>query len=99
MRVRRMAVVALWIMSLVMASQWGSARAQSEQEPPAKAPGQAPPQVVSGADLGFMVLPGTGEQGTPAGVIVIRQRGQWVPVEISRPVSPGDSRGRVVPLR
>ena len=101
MSVRRMAVVALWIMSLAVASHWGAARVQSEQAPPAPAPGQAPAraQVVTGADLGFMVFPGTAEQGKPVGVIVIRQQNQWVPVEIGRSVSPDDSRGWIVPLR
>ena len=97
MTVRRMAVAALWILSLAVTAQWATAIVQSEQASSSPTPGQA--QVVSGAKLGFMVLPGTGEQGRPVGILVIRQRGQWVPVEMGQWVSPGDSGGRIVPLR
>ena len=44
-------------------------------------------------------IPGTSEQGKPVGALVIRQQGRWVPVELSTSVVPGDSRGRMVPLR
>ena len=97
MTVRRMALAALWIVSLVVTAQWGTAIVQSEQASSPPTPGQG--QVVSGSDLGFMVLPGEGEQGRPVGILVIRQRGQWVPVEMGQWVSPSDSRGRIVPLR
>ena len=92
---RRVAVLTLWLLSLVAASRWGAAEAQPNPTPQQQ-PGA---QVVNGADFGFMVFPGPNGQGRPVGTLVIRQQGQWVPVELGTSVTPGDSRGRLVPLR
>jgi hypothetical protein len=44
-------------------------------------PAQPPPQIISGADIGFRVDLWDGE--TPVGKIVVRQNGKWVEVRIS----------------
>jgi hypothetical protein len=98
---RRLVVLTLWILSLIAVSHWGPARAQSTQQRSAQSqPQQQFPAatVITGADLGFMVFPGTLEQGKPAGVIVIRQQGRWVPAELGKQMFPGSSSGQVIPL-
>jgi hypothetical protein len=90
--IRRFAVLTLWILSLVAASRWGTTEAQSTPER-----GQRGEQILTGNDIGFMVLPNTANQTRPAGVLVIRQEGKWVIPEIARQASPPSS--RIVPLR
>lgn len=95
LRWRRVGVLTLWLLSLLAASRWSAAETQPNPLPPQ----QSDAQVVSGADVGVMVFPGTNGQGRPVGTLVIRRQGQWVPVELATSVTPGDSRGRLVPLR
>ena len=96
---RRMASLTLWIVSIIAASYWGAASAQSNQQrPPQAQPQSQDATVITGSDLGFMLFPGTLEQGRPAGVLVIRQQGRWVEAELAKQVSPTPPGGRVVPL-
>ena len=91
---RKVAIVALWLLSLVAASRWGTAEAQSMPQR-----GPRGEEILTGNDVGFMLFPATSGQTRPAGAIVIRQKGQWIVPEMGRPVSPDSSQGRIVPLR
>lgn len=60
----RLAVVVLWVVSLVVAAQWG-AMAQNHQ-----------PLILSGSDIGFRI---EGQSnGRPYGRFVVRVNGEWV---------------------
>jgi hypothetical protein len=48
--------------------------------PPAQT--QPPPQIISGADIGFRV-DSVAPDGTPVGRIVVHQKGQWVEVTLA----------------
>jgi len=43
---------------------------------------QPPPQIISGADLGFRV-DSVGNDGTVSGRIVVHQKGEWVEVRLT----------------
>lgn len=92
--IRRFAVITLWILSLLVASRWGTTEAQSTPQR-----GPRGEQILTGDDIGFMVIPNTGNQTRPVGVFVIRQEGKWVMPEIARQASEPSSSGRIVPLR
>jgi hypothetical protein len=94
---RRIVVLAIWVASVAIASQWPTMRAQSSQPrtPDLQA---ATGQLYSGADVGFILFPSAKDQSELAGTLVIRQQGKWVPVQLARAVSPGDSR-QYTPLR
>jgi hypothetical protein len=48
--------------------------------PPAQT--EPPPQIISGADIGFRV-DSVAPDGTPVGRIVVHQKGQWVEVTLA----------------
>jgi hypothetical protein len=72
--------VVLWLASMVVVAGLASAltRAQGLQNDS---------RVVSGADIGFRVE-GVNRAGTPSGTLVIRVKGEWVPVDFGRDVRP-----------
>ena len=78
--------LALWLMSLITVAGIASrlTRAQTPQVPP-PFPSQAQPsvaRVLSGPDIGFRV-DSISRTGEPAGTLVIRVNGEWVPVMFS----------------
>lgn len=72
--------VFLWLASLFVVGGLASTltRAQGPQNDS---------RVVSGADIGFRVE-GVNRAGTPRGTLVIRVKGEWVPVDFGRDVRP-----------
>jgi hypothetical protein len=84
--------IALWLASLAVVAGFTSAltRAQAAQAPPpylSQAPSSPEPTVVSGPDIGFRVE-SIGRNGRPTGTLVIRVKGQWVPVNFGGDVRP-----------
>ena len=86
MSVRRIVLVALWMLSIVATAQW-SARAQSW-----------PQSVLSGPDIGFNVI---GERdGLALGHLVVRVQGEWRGVIMTSSVSPTVTPGaRIIPAQ
>ena len=84
MSVRRIVHVALWVLSIVATAQW-SARAQVKGiiVPPVG----APPQILSGPDLGFR-LQGQRDD-TALGTLVVRIQGEWFRVVLPTNAGPG----------
>jgi len=60
--------LALWVASLVAVGAIVTAQSRSGQSDP----------VLSGADLGFRVQPGTNDGKIVKGTLVVRMSGQWV---------------------
>ena len=92
--IRRFVVIAVWILSLAVASRWGTTEAQSTPER-----GQRGELIFTGNDIGFMVFPNSANQTRPAGIFVIRHEGKWIAPELAREASPPSSSGKIVPLR
>jgi hypothetical protein len=67
-RLSRGILLVLWVVSLVVATQWGARAQQSQQG-----------TVLSGPDLGFRVE-GQTPDAKPYGKFVVRVNGQWVEV-------------------
>lgn len=77
-------MVAIWVLSLAVAAQWG-AFAQSPL-----------PEPVSGDNLGFQTI---GEHdGTTVGYLVIKMNGEWRTASLAQAV-PSSSEPRILPLR
>jgi hypothetical protein len=84
--------IALWLASLAVVAGLTSALmgAQAPSQVPPPFTSQAPladARVVSGADLGFRVE-SVGRTGEPIGTLMIRVKGEWVPVSFSAAVRP-----------
>ena len=73
----RIALVVVWVASLVAAAVMGYAQAPMQRVEP------LPPMVISGGDIGFRVEGRRGD--TPVGRVVIRKnsQAQWVDVEFA----------------
>lgn len=75
---KRIAVVAVWIASLVLVA-FGARAAQLQFQLPTP----QTPTIVSGNDVGFRI---TGTKGGHAvGTLVVRQNGQWVDADLFDP--------------
>ena len=70
----------LWVASLIVVALFAASLAR------AQAP-QADARIVSGADIGFRVE-SISRAGEPIGTIVIRVKGEWVPVGFNPGVRP-----------
>jgi hypothetical protein len=70
--------------TLIGGGIWAHAQVQVPPSPrlAQPAPVQPPPQIISGADIGFRV-DSIAQDGTPVGRIVVHQKGQWVEVMVS----------------
>ena len=82
---RRAIWASIWLLSLLVAAQWGAAGQSRLPEP------------LTGSDFGFQV---TGEQdGAPVGFLVVRVDGKWRSVDVARRVDPNADTPYLVPLR
>jgi hypothetical protein len=76
-RTTRIAIVAIWILSLAIVGVTAARAGQLQLQRPSP----VGPTVVSGADFGFRI---TGVRGDHAvGTIVVRQNGEWVEADLA----------------
>ncbi len=61
---------------------WVHAQVQIPNNPRTAPNLTQPPQIISGADIGFRV-DGVGADGKPIGRIVLHQKGEWVEVTLA----------------
>ena len=67
-RISRSVLLALWVLTLVVAAQWGAKAQQNNQN-----------LVLSGSDIGFR-MQGKNKNGKAFGTFVVKLNGQWVEV-------------------
>ena len=83
------AVVAIWLVTLVATGLWVHAQS-NPRRPISPAPPNNDneiPTIISGNDIGFRV-DGWAKDGTPIGRIVVHQEGKWLDVTLSGRVRP-----------
>jgi hypothetical protein len=70
--------------TVICGGLWAHAQQVLPNNPRLTPPGvpQPPPQIISGADIGFR-LDSVGADGKPVGRIVVRQKGEWVEVTLA----------------
>jgi hypothetical protein len=75
--------VGLVSVAVIAGGLWAHAQVQLPNGPrPAPGEVRQPPQIISGADIGFRV-DGVAPDGKPVGRLVVHQRGEWVEVTLA----------------